>query len=427
MPPANRSRINLLLVNLAAFVIVVAGMKAASGIVVQILLAAFLAIITSPLFFFLQRRGVRPAIALLILVGILVLGVTVSVSVIGNSVASFTRNLPEYQARVQSHIDAAIQWLDEKEISLPWQEPDRVSSGGEGTTSSGEISPGFDSLVEALAVPIGAEGTAEFAPEVRAALGADAVLVGAAEQQLLGQGTVMGMETGPTTGWSIADFLNTDAIFSFAGKTFGAVSNMLGKGFVILLIAIFFLLEAAVLPRKVQAAVGEDVESYRRIQEAVANVRHYMGMKTLISLLTGFLVWLMAVIFRVDYAVLLGVLAFALNYIPSVGSIMAAIPGVLLALVQFGPGRAAFVALCYMAINIGIGNVLEPRVMGRGLGLSPAIILISLVFWGWVLGPIGMLLSVPLTMSIKIGLQSHEETRGIALILSSKPPPEPMG
>jgi AI-2 transport protein TqsA len=113
-----------------------------------------------------------------------------------------------------------------------------------------------------------------------------------------------------------------------------------------------------------------------------------------------------------------------LNYIPTVGSLMAAIPGVLLTLVQYGIGRAIIVLIGYVVINVAVGNFLEPRVMGMRLGLSPMIIVMSLVFWGWILGPVGMLLSVPLTMAFKIALESVEETRGIALLLGSSVPKE---
>ena len=118
----------------------------------------------------------------------------------------------------------------------------------------------------------------------------------------------------------------------------------------------------------------------------------------------------------------MGLLAFMLNYVPNIGSVIAAVPGVLLAFIEFGPGHATITAIGYIAINVGVGNVLEPRVMGRGLGLSPLVILVSLIFWGWILGPIGMLLSVPLTMTTKIAMESGDETKWIALLMGSGSP-----
>jgi predicted PurR-regulated permease PerM len=111
-----------------------------------------------------------------------------------------------------------------------------------------------------------------------------------------------------------------------------------------------------------------------------------------------------------------------LNYVPSIGSILAAIPPVLLASIQFGFGSALLVVLGYLVVNVSIGNLIEPRVMGRGLGLSTLIVFLSLVFWGWVLGPVGMLLSVPLTMVIKIVMGGQDDTRWLAIMLGPRPP-----
>ncbi|MEJ2153549.1 MAG: AI-2E family transporter, partial [Gemmatimonadota bacterium] len=115
--------------------------------------------------------------------------------------------------------------------------------------------------------------------------------------------------------------------------------------------------------------------------------------------------------------VLWGLLAFLLNYIPTIGSFIAAIPAVMLGFIQFGLGRALIAAAGYAVINIVIGNLLEPRVMGKGLGLSTLVVFLSLLFWGWVLGPVGMILSVPLTMTIKIALQNSSRTRWVAVLL----------
>jgi predicted PurR-regulated permease PerM len=152
-----------------------------------------------------------------------------------------------------------------------------------------------------------------------------------------------------------------------------------------------------------------------------------MVIKTGISLVTGGMAALWLTILGVDYALLWGLLTFALNYVPNIGSIIAAIPPVLLAIVQLGIGKAIAAGAGYAVINVLMGNFVEPRFMGRGLGLSPLIVFLSLLFWGWVLGPVGMLLAVPLTMTAKIALDSREETRWIAVLLGPQivqhPPP----
>jgi predicted PurR-regulated permease PerM len=144
-------------------------------------------------------------------------------------------------------------------------------------------------------------------------------------------------------------------------------------------------------------------------------------MKTWISLLTGLLAGLLCAAVGVDFPVLWGVLAFFLNYVPNIGSILAAIPPTLLALLRLGSGSVLAIVVGFVLINNVLGNIVEPRVMGRGLGLSPFAVLLSLVFWGWVLGPVGMLLSIPLTMAVKIAMESGSETRWIAVLLGPGP------
>ena len=146
-----------------------------------------------------------------------------------------------------------------------------------------------------------------------------------------------------------------------------------------------------------------------------------MFIKSIVSAATGALVAFCLWVIGVDYPLMWGMLAFAFNFIPTIGSIIAAVPPVLLALVQLGPGSALAVAVCYIVLNLTIGNVVEPRFMGKGLGLSTMVVFFSLLFWGWVFGPIGMLLSVVLTIIIRIMLESSEETKKWALLLGPNP------
>ncbi len=142
-----------------------------------------------------------------------------------------------------------------------------------------------------------------------------------------------------------------------------------------------------------------------------------MVIKTYTSMATGVIASIWLTILGVDYALLWGLFTFMFNYIPNIGSIIAAIPPVLLALVLLGPWTALAVALGYLVLNLSVGSFLEPRIMGKGLGLSTLIVFLSLLFWGWVLGPVGMILSVPLTMSMKIALASFDETQWLSTML----------
>lgn len=211
------------------------------------------------------------------------------------------------------------------------------------------------------------------------------------------------------------------------GAAMGLAANMLsGLGgvmtnlFLIIITVIFMLFEAYSIPRKLHLAMDDPEARLKQIDEFLASVNNYIAIKTLVSIATGVCVSTMLWIFGLDFFLLWGVLAFLLNYIPNIGSIIAAVPAVLLAVLQLGPAAAGFIGLGYLTINTVMGNVVEPRYLGRGLGLSTLVVFLSLIFWGWLLGTVGMLLSVPLTMVIKIALESSAEGRWFAVMLSSE-------
>jgi AI-2 transport protein TqsA len=324
---------------LASFVIVVAGMKAASSILVPFFLAVFIAVICAPPLFWLQRKGVPKVLALsFILVAILIVGLLFG-ALIGPSLNDFLRSLPDYQERLSTHIAALISWLREKGANIPAEEVPRT------------LNPGW--------------------------------------------------------------------VMNLAGDILSTLSSVLTNAFLILLTVVFILLEAADLPKKLQVVLKNPERSFSTIKKFSQDANRYLVIKTLISAVTGLTIWLWLLIFGVDYPVLWGTLAFLLNYVPNIGSIIAALPAVLLALVQLGVGSALLAALGFVVVNIVLGNLIEPKLMGRRLRLSALVVFLSLVFWGWVLGPIGMILSVPMTSLVKIALESYEETRGLATMLGS--------
>ncbi|WIX34331.1 AI-2E family transporter [Salinicola sp. JS01] len=194
---------------------------------------------------------------------------------------------------------------------------------------------------------------------------------------------------------------------------------VLSQSLVILLMVNFMLFETLDFRQKVARALANPGPSLERFTEFSHNLKRYMAVKTVVSLITGALVTLAAWLVGVEFALLWGALAFILNYIPNIGSVIAAVPPVLLTLSMPDGGMVKALTLsgAYLAINFVIGNLVEPRVMGRTMGLSTLVAFLSLVVWGWILGPVGMLLSVPLTMTLKIALDSHPETRWIAKML----------
>ncbi len=200
------------------------------------------------------------------------------------------------------------------------------------------------------------------------------------------------------------------------------LGGVLTNTFLILLLMMFVLFEATTIPAKVGATSADPTRTMETIVRFISSVQLYMGLKTAVSLATGIAIAVWLAVLGVDYPMLWGFLAFLLNYIPNIGSMLAAVPAVLLAILQLGSGTALLAALGYLGVNIFIGNVIEPRIMGKDLGLSTLVVFLSLVFWGWVLGPVGMFLSVPLTNVLKIGLESSEDTRWIAVFLGPKAP-----
>jgi AI-2 transport protein TqsA len=187
--------------------------------------------------------------------------------------------------------------------------------------------------------------------------------------------------------------------------------------FLVALITLFLLGESVGIPRKIRLASGASDADLGRYGRIMGEVQRYLAIKTVTSITTGVLIGLWALIVGLDFPLFWGLTAFLLNYIPTIGSLIAAVPAILLAVVQLGPGAALLVAGGYLAVNTVIGSLIEPAVMGRGLGLSPFIVLMSLLFWGWVWGPIGALLSLPLTMAVKIILENTHDLAWIAVLL----------
>lgn len=218
----------------------------------------------------------------------------------------------------------------------------------------------------------------------------------------------------------LKQYLDPAQILQFAANTLSGLGGMLTNTFLILFTVIFILFEAFDLPGKLQLALGSRHKSFPHFDAFIDGVKQYLAIKTSTSLATGIAVSIFLYLMGVDFPVLWGLVSFLLNFVPNIGSIIAAVPAVLLALVQLGPEPAIYAALGYVFVNVAIGSVIEPKLMGKGLGLSTLVVFLSLIFWGWVFGPVGMLLSVPITMIVKIALESSEETRWIAILLDSQ-------
>jgi predicted PurR-regulated permease PerM len=235
-----------------------------------------------------------------------------------------------------------------------------------------------------------------------------------------------------STGWqipSVDELVDISAVFGLTATLLSSLGNVLANVVMILLAYVFLLLEAKGMPAKLAAAFGAQSSTLNDLSGVAEKMKRYLALKAVISLSNGIAVWLFLTVIGIDYAVLWAMFAFLLNFIPNIGSVVAAIPPVLLALLQFGPVTAIVVIALYVGTDMFLGNVVEPRLMGKGLGLSPFVVFAALVFWGWTLGTVGMLLSVPLTILAQLVLASHPDTRPLAILLSanSEDAPEELG
>jgi predicted PurR-regulated permease PerM len=226
----------------------------------------------------------------------------------------------------------------------------------------------------------------------------------------------------PAARWLEEGLFDAASMVDLVGSTLRGVASLFTDLLLVITTMVFLLLEVSALPAKLQVAFGQQQAAllwrYARIR---LEVQQYLMMKTVVSVVMGLFSGLGVWLVGLDFPLLWGVTAFLFNYIPNIGPILAAIPPLLLSMVQLGLGPTLLIALLFLALHLGIGNILEPMLFGRRLGLSSLVVWLSLIFWGWVWGPVGMLLSVPLTVIARIVFENSRELRWIAVLLSSEP------
>ena len=323
---------------MASVIIVLAGVKSASEIIVPFLLSLFLAIILLPSYNFFNKKGLPESLSLTLVIGIFILFISLVAQLIGSSIHDFNSNIDLYSEQLGVYYHSFV-----------------------GIASKAGIEISVDEL---------------------------------------------------------STMINSKQIMSFASTIMQSMGSMFTNGFVVLLTIIFMLLESGNFKSKI-AFASEDSGAVLHIEKISSQIKEYMVLKAIISIFTGLIVWIALLIIGTDYAFLWAVIAFLFNFIPNIGSIIAAVPAVLLTLVQLGTLSSLIVASLYVAINVIIGSIVEPKVMGKGLGLSTLVVFLSLIFWGWLLGIVGMLLSIPLTIMIKIILDDNENTRWISVLLGT--------
>ena len=224
----------------------------------------------------------------------------------------------------------------------------------------------------------------------------------------------------------LIEFFNPGAVMSLTARLFTGLGSALSNIVIMLLTVGFILFEASSFPVKLRAVLGNPYQVFPQFTKFVGDIERYMIIKTFISLITGILIGVWLAFLGVDYPILWGFLAFLLNYVPNVGSTIAAAPAILLAFIQLGINRALIAASGYLAVNFILDTLIETRLMGKKLDLSTLVVFLSLIFWGSLLGPIGMVLCIPLTMTLKFACENQKGKEWIAVLLASEPPAERM-
>lgn len=342
-----------MILTLACLVIVLAGMKAAAGVLVPMVYAFFLAVLSFPLLRWLTRHRIPGPVALamtlLVNLGVLAGLITLAVRLL----ISFNSDLPRYLRGLQRNLTDLGVWLDDKGI--------------------------------------------EGAKEMTGSLFDWNTIIGYATQQ---------------------DVMSR--IGAMLGSTFGTLATVFAGLVMILILMMFVLMEATGTHRRIAAVRMSGGPDFSGLMRSVTDIQKYLGIKTLISALTGILAGAWCWFFDLQYPLLWAILAFVFNYIPAVGSSAASIPAIVEALVQHGGGAAIGIALGYGGINFALDNFVQPQLLGNRFGISALVVVLSVIFWGWLWGPMGMFLAVPLTMVMKVLLDNSEEFRWVSVAMSQK-------
>jgi len=228
--------------------------------------------------------------------------------------------------------------------------------------------------------------------------------------------------------WLSPETFDPSSLIDFAGGVVGGlvggtvlgVASFISLMFLTLVVMVFMLAETLDLSGKLREAFGERAKLLRHVESITQSTQRYVAVKTFVSALVGLAVGVLTAVLGIEFPIVWAVIGFFMHYIPTFGAFLAAIPTVLVALAQHGLGHAALVLAGYLVIGSVLGNILEPALMGRRVGLSPLAVLLCIIFWGWVWGPIGMILSVPVTVVFKITFEHTEQLKWLAILLGPR-------
>lgn len=419
---------------LAALVIVIGGMRYAADFILPILLAFFIAIISFPITNWLREHRVPRVFAVLItvivdfafLTGVVFLGIVLT---------------SEFQSKWDSKYEELTKQRTDQLIEFTTEQYEKWGFEGKAKTEALPDETSNINIESESSIPsdqAGEFGTSEEPGVAASGVGSipsnvDGGLLSKDGEELVEGATPISKMpvTSNTTDQSgqgierlgelFKDMLSRENIWDWVRNTLGQLLSILGTAFVIMLLTVFMLSEARMFGRRFSAICDAQGPNLQRMLSATKDIQKYLGIKTLISMATGLLAGLLCWQMELEFPLLWGILAFALNFIPAVGSVIAGIPPVLLSLLNNGSlPDAAIIGSGYLVINGFLGNFVEPTLLGRRFGISTVVVILSVLFWGWLWGPIGMLMAVPLTMLLKVAMDNSSDFRWIAVAISKE-------
>lgn len=388
----------------ATVVIVMTGLRLAAELFIPIMLGLFLALLSLPILNWLDRRGLpRPlAVVSTVLIDFLILGAIVFIA--SGALGDFQEKSGDYTKKLRKQAGEFSRQIDDQIARLEnlWRD------AGEELAGVGRNAPG--------------EPEVEVAP-VEPFEQVDSVSPSSSDEG----------DAAPIAGRLDADitfsrlfemYFDEQRLLSFVGQIdiVNRFTALASTTFFALIVMIFVLAESGSYAHKARDVLHVRGPDLRRFQRIANDIQKYLAVKAAVSALTGLLAMLACIVFRVDFPLLWGMVAFLLNFIPAIGSIIAAIPPVLLALLDHGFWPGMGVLGCYLVINISIGNFLEPMLLGDRFGISTVIVILSVLFWGFIWGPVGMFLAVPLTMLVKVMLDNSSDFRWISALMGKGTP-----
>ena len=430
---------------LAALVIVIGGMKYAADFILPILLAFFIATISFPITNWLREHRVPRGLAVLttvivdfaFLTGVVFLGIVLTTEFQSKWESKY-RALTE--ERTDQLVEFATEYYEKWEFISGDKKDDTEDLNTTIETESGlpevslqESEPTHNSLSEVNSnesIPATEPGvTVDPAievidPNVEVEEATAVVPSAIAGSPITSEVEAPVIESGKgiqAIGEVFKDTLSSKNVLDWIREALKHLLSIIGTSFIVMLLTVFMLSEARMFGRRFNAICDAQGPNLQRMLSATKDIQKYLGIKTLISMATGLLAGALCWHMELEFALLWGILAFALNFVPAVGSVIAGIPPVLLSLLNNGSiPDAAIIGGGYLIINAVLGNFLEPTLLGRRFGISTVVVLLSVIFWGWIWGPIGMLMAVPLTMLLKVAMDNSSDFRWVAVAISKE-------